>query len=175
MQTPVETGTTERRVVTVGEFVDAVPELTTLLWGYSRCVVLIGEFSDGRYVQFWGQGDGTLRGEVISNLNIQPLVVLSPYEEQLLRSLGWHVPVAQSSPNWSFDANDAEGLRALSCMVAETITGVFTEPRDALVRVTTFLVTESPRTSRGIAPHEQRRRYFVRALSELEESLSRSV
>lgn len=126
---------------TVGAFLANLPELLGAMSSEPEHYVLVGEFSDGRYVQFWSDAVGSVNGEVLSNLNIGEAVALSPEDEEQLKALGFEEPVEYLNPNWSMEASTAPERTQLITAMAKAVQGVLCEgPRNA-VSIRTWKMT----------------------------------
>ena len=123
---------------TVGSFIANLPELLGALGRDARCVAIICEFDDGRYVQFWIDPAGSITAEVVSNSNIFEAAVLDDADEESLRSLGWSEPSPKSRPNWFIDVDAAFGLVRISRIVARSVYLVLGERPSNGVRFRTF-------------------------------------
>jgi hypothetical protein len=120
------TGSSNRVVAHVGDFVANLPEMLGAMAADPRCLVAIVDFADDRYVQFWVAPDGAVIGEVISNVNCGDVVALSGENENALRHLGWEEP-SEFSPNWRVQSHDVAGLVTLVNMMRDVVFEVLGE------------------------------------------------
>jgi hypothetical protein len=123
-------GYSNRVTSTVGSFVANLPELLGAMVADPRCLVVVIEFEDVRYVQFWVEPDGKVIAEVISNLNIGDAEALSTQDEEMLRRAGWTEPSPGPRPNWRIEAHDLAGVMKAVSMSRDAVYGVLRE-RDA--------------------------------------------
>ncbi len=130
----------------VGSFISNLPELLGAMARDPRCLLLIVEFEDVRYVQFRGEPDGTLIAEVVSNVNIGHAVALSAEDEQRLREAGWTEPSPGPLPNWRYEASGDDGLVRIVSMTRDAVYQVLGE-HDA--NPVTVRLWEGPHTSRA--------------------------
>lgn len=128
---------------TVGSFISNLPEMLGAMAIDPRCLVAIVEFSDGRYVQFWVEPDGTMSAEVVSNLNIGDAVALSREDEASLFEMGWNEPVPAHSPNWRVEADESIGLLRVAVMVRRAVFEVLRERPDHIVTLRSFALERS--------------------------------
>jgi hypothetical protein len=122
----------------VGTLLDNLPELLGAMCTEPIHVVLVAEFSDGRYIQCWSDAFGGVTGEVLSNLNIGDLVALSPDDEYQLLCLGFNEPVEYLSPNWSYEATTTEEMSQLLSMLTVAVRKVLGEGLGNEVKVRTW-------------------------------------
>lgn len=123
-------GYSERVTSNVGSFIANLPEMLGAMALDPRCLVVVIEFEDLRYVQYWVESEGKVIAEVISNLNIGDAVALTHDDEEKLREAGWSEPSPGPRPNWRFEANDSVGLMKVVSMSRDAVYNVLRE-RDA--------------------------------------------
>ena len=159
------TGFGNGRPSSVSSLVANLPELLNTMRHDPRTLIAIADFSDFRYIQFWAHSDGTVIGEVISNLNIGENVALRPDEEEQLRELGFFEPAIGSNPNWWTRVDPDASLEGLIQRMANAVYGVLREVPANSVIVSTWESdvprNETPDQSRGL-----RRKYINDALKE---------
>jgi hypothetical protein len=128
----------------VGAFLSNLPELLEVMSAEPAHLVLVAEFSDGRYVQCWSDPFGNVLGEVLSNLNIGDSIALTAEDEYQLRNLGFSEPVEYLSPNWSYEATTAEERSRLISMLTFVVRKILGEGlgNPALVRTWQIEVPE---------------------------------
>jgi hypothetical protein len=119
----------------VGSFIANLPELLGAMAVDPRCLVVVIEFEDGRYVQYWVEPEGEVIAEVVSNLNIGDAVALSHEDEARLRGAGWSEPAPGPKPNWRFEAVDSAGLMTVVAMSRDAVYGVLRERGSNVVSV----------------------------------------
>jgi hypothetical protein len=116
-------------------------ELLGAMIATGRVHVAIAEFADHRYVQFWVGADGSVLGEVISNLNIDDLVALSDEDEEALREIRFREPAPGLRPNWWWTAPSAAALPELLAMIDAAICRVLGERPGNEVTMRTWAAT----------------------------------
>jgi hypothetical protein len=156
----------------VDSFIANLPEMLGAMVVDPHCLVAIAEFADARYVQFWVKRDGTVLSEVISNRYIGDAVALSEADEAALREQGWSEPSSETSPNWCFESNGADGLIRNVAMIRRAVFDVLGEQRSNPVSIRTWIVRNGADTS-GESAREESRVRFQRALREIEDELDR--
>jgi len=122
----------------VGAFLANLPELLEVMSAEPAHLVLVAEFSDGRYVQCWSDPFGNVLGEVLSNLNIGDSIALTVENENQLRNLGFSKPVEYLSPNWSYEATTTEEMSQLLSMLTVAVRKVLGEGLGNEVKVRTW-------------------------------------
>lgn len=130
----------------VGAFLANLPELLEVMSAEPAHLVLVAEFSDGRYVQCWSDPFGNVLGEVLSNLNIGDSIALTVENENQLRNLGFSEPVEYLSPNWSYEATTPEGRNQLMSMLTFVVRRILGEGLGNPVLVRTWKI-EVPEVS----------------------------
>ncbi len=113
-------------------------ELIGAMYSDGRNLIAIAEFSDHRYVQFFVAADGTVVGEVLSNLNIGEAIALSPDEEEQLREIGFHEPALDADPNWWYEARNNSEFTRLIGMVNLAVYHVLKERPENMVTLRTW-------------------------------------
>ncbi len=93
------TGEHEPAKVELGSFLGNLPELLTGLLADGRCLALIVDFDDGRYVQVLID-ERSILAEVISNLHAPEEGALTSDQEEALDGAGWLHPEPNGNPNW---------------------------------------------------------------------------
>lgn len=154
---------------TVGSFISNLPEMLGAMAIDPRCLVAIGEFSDGRYVQFWVEPDGTTSAEVVSNLNIGDAVALSREDEESLIVMGWNEPMSAHRPNWRVEADESIGLLRVAIMVRRAVYEVLRERPDNIVTLRSFALERSGKGWREV--QSGTRVYVTAAWDEIERFL----
>ena len=163
-------GSTDRSEASVGSFVANLPELLGSMVVDPRCLVVIAEFSDGRYVQFWVERDRTLIAEVVSNLYLRDVLALSVEDEDALRRDGWGEPSPGPNPNWHVTTRGDEGLWRVVTMVRRVVYDVLGERRDGRVHISMWCHQEVDGTSSDERRTQSRVRY-QQALTEIRAAL----
>jgi hypothetical protein len=126
---------------TVGSFIANLPELLGELLVDHRCIVVIAEFVDHRYVQFRLDSPTYFVGEVISNLNISDLRALSNSDEEKLERMGWNQPQEPGRPNWFRSGSSIGDLIEVIDLTRRAVYDVLEEKPSNVVLVKTFEVT----------------------------------
>ena len=121
------TGSRRCRVTTVEEFLAQLPALLDMMASDPRCFVVVAEFEDVRYVQFWVEPNGGLVAEVISNRGLDALEALSERDEALLRAAHWREPSGSANPNWWTEARGSAARAALMIMTKYAVQCVLGE------------------------------------------------
>ena len=86
---------------TVSSFLGNLPELIGAMSHDPRkCLVVIAEFNNGRYLQLWVDHGNYIKLEVQSNQVRGEGPYLSMEEERRLRSVGFGKPSTYFGPNW---------------------------------------------------------------------------
>ena len=111
----------------VGSFLANLPEILGALSTARTHYVIVAEFMDVRYCQFWMDDTGIVIGEVISNLNIGDLVALNADEETELLALGFSPPEEFLNPNYTFEANSQSEMIRLVRMIESAVLNVLKE------------------------------------------------
>lgn len=158
------------RTCTVQDLVSLLPEILGKMWVDSRCTVMIAEFSDARYVQFWAEPGVGVIGEVISNHNIGPYVALDKEGEEILLTLGWREPLLPHSPNWSFVADSIAKLVELVELTLSAVLDALGQSTSHIVTLKSFEVLASANESSVGSNREQCRRLFQKKLREIEDA-----
>ena len=161
---------TDRSESTVESFVSNLPELLGSMVVDPRCLVAIAEFSDGRYVQFWVERDGTVIAEVVSNLHLGDVLALSARDEEALRRDGWGEPSAGTNPNWHLTIRGVDDLWLLATKVRRVVYEVLGERREGRVHIATWCHQGSDGVSSDDQRTESRVRY-QRATDEVRDAL----
>jgi hypothetical protein len=164
------TGSANGVLSSVESFVANLPELLGAMAVDPRCLVAVCDFTDGRYVQFWVQRDGTVISEVVSNTNIGDAVALSEHDEDELRAMGWIEPSPGPNPNWRYECSDVVGLIRSVDMVRRAVFEVLGERPANSVSTRTWSVNEPGE----LTADQQRvfsRVHFKEALAEIERDL----
>ncbi len=79
-----------------------------------RRFICIAELRDRRYVQFLVKSSWHIFAEVVSNNNIgAEALSLNSKDEDRLRTLGFHEPAPDRSPNWHREITDSSGFLSL--------------------------------------------------------------
>lgn len=132
------TGFGNGRPSTVSSLVANLPELLTAMCRDPCTLVAIADFSDFRYIQFWAHWDGTVIGEVISNLTIGENIALRPDDRDRMRRLGFCERVVGPNPNWWTRTAPGESLDKLIDRMARAVHQVFGEAPANPVTVSTW-------------------------------------
>ncbi|MHB1088742.1 MAG: TY-Chap domain-containing protein [Acidimicrobiales bacterium] len=84
----------------VAGFVEALPELLGSMAVDPRCFIVVAEFADNQYVQFWieVEGDMTVETSPAHGSSRSPLA--RGVDERLLGEVGWLEPEDAGTPNW---------------------------------------------------------------------------
>ena len=137
--------TGERNYVTgvVHSFLSNLPEMLGAMARDPRCLVAIGEFADGRYVQFWVEPNGATSAEVVSNLNVGDAIALEAHDEAALLAMGWCEPDAATSPNWRVEVDEPLGLFRVATLVRRAVYEVLGERGDNVVNLRSFALERS--------------------------------
>ena len=122
----------------VGSFLANLPEFLGALSLAPVNYVLVAEFSDIRYCQFFSDSIGNVVGEIISNLNIGDLVALTDDEEKALQALGFNPPEEFLNPNYAFEANSPSEMTRLVNMIAAAVLNVLKESPSNPVEIRTW-------------------------------------
>jgi len=136
------TGPRGHHFTTVQEFLTQLPALLDAMARDPRCFVVVAEFDDVRYVQFWVEPTGGLIAEVISNRHLDAVRALSEHDEALLRAARWREPTGSASPNWWTEARGLTEIpeviematHAVQCVLGEDPTSRVTMRSWALAR-----------------------------------------
>lgn len=154
----------------VESFIANLPEMLGSMAIDPRCLVAVGEFADGRYVQFWVEPRGLVIAEVVSNLNVGDAVALTEDDEEVLRHMGWSEPSPGPNPNWRFESRDVAGLMRIVMMTRHAIVEVLRENPSNSVSLCTWEVqrdedreTDDVRTTARV--------HYQRALREIAQQL----
>ena len=152
-------GSTDRSEANVESFISNLPELLGSMAVDPRCLVAIAEFSDGRYVQFWVERDGTVIAEVVSNLYLEGAIALSAEDEEALRLDGWGEPSPGPNPNWHLTTHGQDGLWRVVTMVRRAVYDVLGERREGRVHISVWCHQEIDGASSDDRRRESRVRY----------------
>ena len=122
----------------VGSFLANLPEILGALSTARTHYVIVAEFMDVRYCQFWMDDAGAVMGEVISNLNIGDLVALTADEERELLALGFSPPEEFLNPNFTFEADSPSRMIQLVQMISNAVLKVLKESPSNPVEIRTW-------------------------------------
>lgn len=118
-----------------------------------RCIVVIAEFDDHRYVQFWLDSWDYFAAEVISNRNIGRERALTDDQELSLRALGWNEPTTSRHPNWRREGTSIGSLVQIVQSIQHVVLDVLGESMSSPVHIRTFAIESErcsgPRTDDG--------------------------
>lgn len=121
------TGPRGYRFTTVGKFLAQLPALLGAMARDPRCFVVVAEFEDVRYVQFWVEPTGELIAEVISNRHLDAVQALSEHDEAMSRAARWREPSGGANPNWWTEARGSIEMREMMEMTKHAVHDVLGE------------------------------------------------
>lgn len=127
MRTLHLTGPRGHRFTTVAEFLAQLPVLLDVMARDPRCFVVVAEFDDVRYVQFWVEPTGEVIAEVVSNRHLSGVQALSEHDEALLRVERWREPSDDAHPNWWTEARGPAEISELITLAQRAVRYVLGE------------------------------------------------
>jgi hypothetical protein len=123
---PSHTNDNRRYELSVEEFFDQLEMMIRGLLAGRGYRYLTATFADGRYVQAMTEPDGTLTGEVISNLYGHDWALTHDDEDEL-RRLGFIEPAEGPFPNWWYRPNSPHRAADLVNLFVRVVRVVFRE------------------------------------------------
>lgn len=102
---------------TVTDFLTALPQLLRAMALDARRFVMVAEFSDSHYVQFWIEADGHLLAE--TSTTPDGAAFHTHDVAQSLRKVGWSEPHDAFTPNW-WTAGEGHGFVLQICTMITT-------------------------------------------------------
>jgi hypothetical protein len=106
-----------------------------------RCIVVVAEFANRRYVQFRLDSPSYFNGEVISNHYISDLQALSNSDEAELERMGWNRPQVPGRPNWFRFGSSIGTMIEVIDLTRRAVYDVLAEKPSNVALVSTFEVT----------------------------------
>ena len=140
MGTPHLTGRRGQRFITVEEFLAQLPALLDAMARDPRCFVVVAQFDDVRYVQFWVEPNGELIAEVVSNRRLSTFQALSGHDEALLRAAHWREPSSDMNPNWWTEARGPASIPELMEITQHAVRVVLGEGHSNRVKMCSWTV-----------------------------------
>ena len=124
---------------TVSSFLGNLPELIGAMSHDPRkCLVVIAEFNNGRYLQLWVDHGNYIKLEVQSNQVRGEGPYLSMEEERRLRSVGFGKPSTYFGPNWWIINDWQKGFLDLFAKISVVVNDVWNERPEHVVWVKQF-------------------------------------
>lgn len=124
---------------TVSSFLGNLPELIgAMSLDTRKCLVVVAEFNNGRYLQVWVDHGNYIKLEVQSNQVRGEGPYLSTEEERLLRSVGFGEPSKYFGPNWWIINDWQKGFLNLFAKISFVVNDVWNERPDHVVWVKEF-------------------------------------
>jgi hypothetical protein len=131
---PYSTDDDKSYELSVEEFFDEMETMIRELLAGRGYRYLHATFAGGRYVQVMKEPDGTLTGEVISNL-YEHEWALTHDDEDELRRLGFNEPAEGPLPNWWYRPRGPRGPADLVNLFVRVVRVVFREQLNDRVEV----------------------------------------